>query len=549
MLIITGVCFAAMTLPIVGTFLGELTQSRTNYDTPGVHQKPLWQALVLVDSYFNPLIEGRYFVASNPFLASGFIAALLSLRWLHDGTVTRAVLTLCAGSALAFSLAFHIIPGSVLIAMPFIKNIIHVDNTFATVLLVPTSIVAGIGIYLMDKTENSWQRRWLIGGTSAAFVMLCVGFMLGSKGIVLAVTSFAFYAGIVLSAAVLAPWLLLALAKRRLNMFGIALCGAVSLAVLARGASYPDVHPRAEFFEPGPRTSLIQPSEVVKSLVRTLTAEPGRVVGLGSVLFPGYNGAIGLETISGPDPVMVRPYRELMEALGMPYNNWAWRMLFDSQAVDSNARALDLLGVRYILSSSPLERIPLVDGDERVQVYARQTAWPRAFFSSQVEEFSDLPTLADRIKIGLPRPFVGIESSDAKAIAMASRFVRIGDPSAQILKATDYSLTVNSTAFTIEAPTAGVIYLGEADIPGDFEVTVNGEIVPYFRANHAFKALTVPGPGTYRVVVTYWPAHLTLLLLVAAGGALVWICAMVLFWLRLRDRPLEGDVSPAFNTA
>jgi hypothetical protein len=98
----------------------------------------------------------------------------------------------------------------------------------------------------------------------------------------------------------------------------------------------------------------------------------------------------------------------------------------------------------------------------------------------------------------------------------------------------------------VTAPAAGVVYLGEVDVPGDFEVSVNGRPTPYFTANYAFKAVAVPGPGTYRITFRYWPAHLSLFLAIGATGAAVWIGAMVFFRLHLRrptgslDRQADG---------
>jgi hypothetical protein len=111
------------------------------------------------------------------------------------------------------------------------------------------------------------------------------------------------------------------------------------------------------------------------------------------------------------------------------------------------------------------------------------------------------------------------------------------------VKARDYSLTNNSTSFTIEAPAPGVVYIGETDEPGDFIVTMNGKRVPYLTANHAFKAVLVDGPGKYRVTFRYWPAHLTGYLRLAFGGLVLWLAALILFWKYL-EREGADTASP-----
>jgi hypothetical protein len=132
-------------------------------------------------------------------------------------------------------------------------------------------------------------------------------------------------------------------------------------------------------------------------------------------------------------------------------------------------------------------------------------------------------------------------------MALASQFARSKDEAVQVVKASDYALTGNSTSFTIKAPAAGIAYVGEADIPGDFKVSVNGRAVPYFTANYAFKAIVLPGPGTFRVTFSYWPTHLTLFLVAAAAGAVLWTGAMAFFWLHLHRE--AGSFSAQHNGA
>jgi hypothetical protein len=88
----------------------------------------------------------------------------------------------------------------------------------------------------------------------------------------------------------------------------------------------------------------------------------------------------------------------------------------------------------------------------------------------------------------------------------------------QVVPATDYRLTNNTTSFIIHAPRAGVIVLHESYFPGDFRVTVNGKPAGDFRVNHAFKGVVVEASGLYRVTFTYRPRHWTLALTLAGLG-------------------------------
>ena len=106
-----------------------------------------------------------------------------------------------------------------------------------------------------------------------------------------------------------------------------------------------------------------------------------------------------------------------------------------------------------------------------------------------------------------------------------------------MVEATHYQLTNNATRFTINAPGPGVVYLGEAGDPREFQAFVNGKPVPLFTANYAFKAIKLDRAGLYQVVFDYWPSHFTAYVSAAAVGASLWLVllggAVVVF--RRRD--------------
>ena len=81
-----------------------------------------------------------------------------------------------------------------------------------------------------------------------------------------------------------------------------------------------------------------------------------------------------------------------------------------------------------------------------------------------------------------------------------------------------YALGSDRTAFTVDTSGPGVIVLTETYYKNDFEALVDGQPVPYFRVNHAFKGIYLDTRGTHRVSFRYWPEHFTVALWLAAGG-------------------------------
>ena len=201
----------------------------------------------------------------------------------------------------------------------------------------------------------------------------------------------------------------------------------------------------------------------------------------------------------------------------------------------ANSRALDFLDVKYVFSPQELSGLALVDREPRALLYRRATAWPRAFFTDKVETFDSLAALAQRIREGAPGPFVAVDRSDREEHVPRRAFRR--EPKcrrARRPRPATTALPPIPRASRSWPPPRGSSISEKSTSRATSRVSVNGRPTPYFAANYAFKAVAIPGPGTYRITFSYWPAHLTLFLAIAATGAVLWIGAMVFFWLRLR---------------
>jgi hypothetical protein len=109
MLFVSGVSFAMITLPIVGTFLETLGKGATNDDAPTVQQLPIWQALILVDSYFSLLTSGEYVPAVNALLIAGFSGAILCIRNCHNNNIRNSTIVYTTSATIVFAITFAIV--------------------------------------------------------------------------------------------------------------------------------------------------------------------------------------------------------------------------------------------------------------------------------------------------------------------------------------------------------------------------------------------------------------------------------------------------------
>ena len=251
--------------------------------------------------------------------------------------------------------------------------------------------------------------------------------------------------------------------------------------------------------------------------VRADRAAPFRAVGFGDNLFAGWTGVYGLEGIAGPDALMDRHYRELLDACEFA-REWDWRRVVHRDTLAALKPVYDFLNIKYYFAAdgSPVPPgnvlQPVVQAD--LDVYRSATFWPRAYFTDEVVSYDVPIQLAALIKSRAGEPFAAVQQGDPGAPAPVWR-----DPAdRQVVPAQDYRLTTNSTSFEVVAPRAGVIVLQESWLPDSFRVTVNGRPAKYFRVNHAFKGVAVDTGGTYRVTFTYRPPHWTLALILAGLG-------------------------------
>jgi hypothetical protein len=125
------------------------------------------------------------------------------------------------------------------------------------------------------------------------------------------------------------------------------------------------------------------------------------------------------------------------------------------------------------------------------------------------------------LRRGDGKPFAGIPQSEWETEGELHRLGNdsFPNPEREVIAATDYVLTTNTTSFKIAAPGPGTVVLTEPYLKDDFRLTVNGKPATYFRTNSAFRGVFVPAAGEYRFSFSYWPAHLTVSLWISGLGA------------------------------
>jgi hypothetical protein len=217
---------------------------------------------------------------------------------------------------------------------------------------------------------------------------------------------------------------------------------------------------------------------------------------------------------------------ELVNTLGLK-RIWEWRIKIKEGEFTSVHRALDMLNVRYILNArdkggGALPGTKVVTAAD-FTVLESDTAWPRAFFTDAVGVYQDGADLRRLVEEGDGRPFAAEPAPLQAMLRLPS-----GNFAQRVVQpARNYRLTNNTTTFEIDAPTAGVAVLLEANTPDDILAYVDDQPVLSLPMNHAFRGVRIAKPGHHVVRFEYWPAVLDRALNLAIAG----LAALALtFW-------------------
>ena len=509
--LVGGVAFALLTAPHWLIFLDTLRLSMTSYDSPYAVLAGREHALGF---FLTPLAPGLVRPGLNVLLLILLIAAAMSpWRLLRAPSVFACGLV---GFALV-AVAFGAVPSGWLLRIPFLANIGHIDDVFITASVPLLLAAASWGASVL--IAYGYVRRTLVSVATAivgVWLLRQVGSLTKPGGFE------PFAVALILAPAVLFPWLLRAgRAARPDRALQAAVIATVAVLLLPVGLHLNSWLPLLEplLIQPRPRTPVDLPPRAVTAL-RAASTEPRRIVGVDWWLFSGSQGLYDLEGIGGPDALEVATYEELVNAGGVT-RYWLWLTNIPIKDVDRVAPLLDVLNVGFLVAGAK-EAPPgfddvLISPPDRARIGRRTSAWPRAFFADGATPYSDVQDFLRQAGTA-GRPLAAVQSSDREAVE-ATAFLPA--PSGVAIPARDYRLSVNTSRFTIVAPRAGIAVLGETFLPGEFRATLNGRSVPYFRVNHAFKAVAIPSAGEWTIELSHRPRRWMFALVLAGVGLMI----------------------------
>lgn len=551
--VLAGVGFILFTAPLWTSLLHALRFSYSGYNQPSAYQiHPSFLIGLFDEIFYRPIQAGEG--VSNPSANFIFLGGLifLAITWRREAQ-SRLLLTFAVAFMAALATAFGVVPPALIMRVPYLGNVAHIDNCFSLIAIILAAPLAAAGWSAAGRALRGPHARGDVQAFALALGLLLALWvamtqtihkpLLGWDAVFsplkwdqrLPVSGFVWANALLLPGALLVGVIALrrALARGRLSVLtGSTLALAAVILLWRHGQHVPSAFD-AYVFNPTERASFFGRSAAIEA-VREDRAAPFRVAGTDGNFVAGWSAAYGLEGISGPDALVNPWYRELTTALGIDRIN-DWRLMVRSETFLEQKPAYDFLGLKYYFnhhgSPGPWERklevVTLADLD----VYRSNEVWPRAFWVAGVERYEQVTELAKRVLGGDGRPFAAVAAADA-----APEWPAASDRPA--VPARDYRLTTNATAFSIAAPQHGLVALHETWVPDDFRVTVNGQSAAVVRVNHAFKGVWLPAAGEYRIEFRYAPPRLHRALAAGALGALGLLALLV-------THARRRDVAPA----
>ena len=490
-----GVMLVLISAPIWAGFLETLRQAYTTAAGERAFQiQPSLLIGAFDEAFYRPFVAGgRVFNPSLNFLLLGGV--LYYAATAGEQILNRRGAAIAAVSLVPFSLAFGLIPPDWIARLPLLGSIAHIDDTFGSALLILWAVVAGLGFSAAARRLATGNAR----GDLLIAAMLLLGLVAGWGGYAHAVQRWTYGSGTLLGGPGLSqsipvsPYLWAYLGVLAASLAGLAwtvrrsaasghvtveaaLIGALCVwALIGRGAQAGQVSLFSDFLVcPPARADFLAKSPAVEESRRASFEIPGRTVGIDTVLFPGWNAFCGLEGLSGPDALMNRRYRNLMDAFQTD-RRMDWMLCFRPGYVAAERKVLDFLNVRFFLGDSAMPALSASGlrlrsaGD--LALYESSSAWPRAFFVDSAARYRDVGQFAKLVRGGDGRPFAAISTDDpddAPLFSGPSALAGAPAPAASriVVPAERYALNSNSTAFSVRSPGPGVAVLTEAYWPG-----------------------------------------------------------------------------------
>jgi hypothetical protein len=538
--------FLGLTAPVWISFLASLGGSYNAHESVHVDQLPPTAVPGAFDDFFYLLLRpndtyAAYAPGTSLLILAGCGFSMSRWRQLQGESffwVNTGAILLWGGCV------FGWVPSSVLAMIPLLNRVNHTYTDFSYLLVIHLTIQSAYGFMCLAKAGKPRQWAADFACVVAIFAGIFALFSFGNMNQPMPWNYFLCAA----AGAIGAPMLFVFLKSRRQQTLASGWAGIIILAFIPnfRFGLY---HAGNDTFLMllGSRAVLNSPSRAVDK-IKTDKSGPFRVVGLEWNFVGDYSAVYELEDIRSCAPLSNGEFINLIRNFpGVEFSNdWVVQMVDPHRAQP----LLNMLNVKYLLTWPENN----VGGEQDFRITDRSDflvlenlqAWPRAFFVNQVMTINSTDAFIKHLLENGQRPFIALTEEEIKKQTGLQQLETTN--TATLSPATNYRLSVNSTAFDIHAPSAGVVCLTEGQAK-DFTATANGEFKEVLTVNRAFKGIYIDRPGDYHIEFTYRPRYWRL------SCTLFWISIVVILalasadYIHTRNRIKAGSLKTEGQTA
>ena len=251
----------------------------------------------------------------------------------------------------------------------------------------------------------------------------------------------------------------------------------------------------------GPRADFSVQSATLSKVRDSDQHDPSRAIGLSSVFFPGYGGAVGIEQINGPDPLIKKEYSEYLRAAGFQLI-WGWRIFLNEEDLAKLAKQLDFLNVGWIIRKSEVAVDEAESHREPIRVERRPSKWPRAFAVENIEQIEDIRNLVNTVR-ERTTPFASVTGEVAKSLQLKDEHFAA---STGIVEVKRINLLSSKLELDVEVKNPSLLVINQAYFKG-MKAYVNGTATPVFPVNFVHSGIRLGLGGAFHVVVAYEPDY------------------------------------------
>lgn len=510
----TGISSVLICMPFIGTFYDEISNGTSNYHNAGSHIHDLSYFFSLIDNIFWLIPHGYYATTLNLFIFFGLIGSFFFIN------ENKFVKGLSIYNLILIIIAYGILPENFYLKTPFIKNIIHILNTYAHTFIPSFILQSSIFYFLIFKKDEKLINKIILKTILISLIFFFMYLFKQYDAITKTIDIELFLIFTVsiiyfmfLSTKVLKEIFFKKISYRFFFFF-------IFLFFLTfKNSTLPKSKFDLVFYNPNDRIDNLkippEYSTIKKMNNLNNKINYGRAVGLNDLILPGTNALFQIETITGPDALRLKNYDGfLRNILKIPYNNWGWRAYFKDTNIENDLENLSFLNVRFILSQNKLDSdyLKLIKKFPRTHLYENLNYWPRAFLTNKFKCIKENANPNLFVKKIIEDKNIYIENCDKKFLKFINEKSFVTNNLESIL------FKNNTTEIIVDINEPAFLYLNESFAGKDFEAFVNNKKTKIYKSNFIHKGIFLDNIGIQKIKISFFPDNLKIYLYMSLFG-------------------------------